>query len=319
MNPTISIQDLRNGSILALSKAITLVESHKKEHRIEAHELLKACMPHSGKSIRIGITGVPGAGKSTFIESFGKLLHSENRRIAVLAIDPSSSKNRGSILGDKTRMNELSALPNVFIRPSPAGDELGGVHRATRESIILCEAAGYDTIIIETVGVGQSEWAVHNMTDVFLLLAISGAGDELQGIKRGIMEMADIIAINKSDGDNEIKAQQAAQQIRSALHFFSSNEGDWMPRVINCSSLYNQHIDEVWRIIQQFIEHQKIKNLFESNRQKQQLDWFNTSLRNSLIEFVTQGHLDDIKNVQEKILAKDMTPQEAVDFVLSKI
>ncbi|MBP7477377.1 MAG: methylmalonyl Co-A mutase-associated GTPase MeaB, partial [Chitinophagales bacterium] len=231
-------------------------------------------------------------------------------------IDPSSSKNRGSILGDKTRMNELSALPNVFIRPSPAGDELGGVHRATRESILLCEAAGYDTIIIETVGVGQSEWAVHNMTDVFLLLAISGAGDELQGIKRGIMEMADIIAINKSDGDNEIKAQQAAQQIRSALHFFSSNEGDWTPRVINCSSLYNQHIDEVWNSIQQFIEHQKIKNLFETNRQKQQLDWFHTSLKNAIIhQFIEDKNLV-IQEIEAKILSGDISPNEGVDGVI---
>lgn len=316
MNPTISIQDLRNGSILALSKAITLVESNKKEHRTDAHALLKACMPFSGKSIRIGITGVPGGGKSTFIESFGKLLHSQNRRIAVLAIDPSSSKNRGSILGDKTRMNELSALPNVFIRPSPAGDELGGVHRATRESILLCEAAGYDTIIIETVGVGQSEWAVHNMTDVFLLLAISGAGDELQGIKRGIMEMADIIAINKSDGDNEIKAQQAAQQIRSALHFFSSNEGDWTPRVINCSSLYNQHIDEVWKVIQQFVEHQKIKNIFESNRQKQQLDWFHNSLKNTVINKFLEDKNLVIQEIEAKILSGDISPNEGVDEMI---
>ena len=219
------------GNIAALSRAITLVESTNPIHLEKANEVIAACLPHANQSLRIGITGVPGVGKSTFIEAFGMHLTALGKKVAVLAVDPSSTISHGSILGDKTRMEELVKDQNAFIRPSASGETLGGVARKTRESIILCEAAGFDTIIIETVGVGQSETAVHSMVDFFLLLKISGAGDELQGIKRGIMEMADAIVINKADGDNIRKAKMAKTEFKRALHLFPAKQSGWMPTV----------------------------------------------------------------------------------------
>jgi LAO/AO transport system kinase len=215
------------GNRTVLSQAITLLESSNPRHFDTAQKVIENCLPHSARSVRIGITGVPGAGKSTFIESFGKLLTGNGRKLAVLAIDPSSSNTRGSILGDKTRMENLSVDPDAFIRPSPAAGTLGGVARKTRESIILCEAAGFDTVLVETVGVGQSETAVSSMVDFFLLLMIAGAGDELQGIKRGIMEMADLVAINKADGPNKLLAERAASEFRNALHYFPPSPSGW--------------------------------------------------------------------------------------------
>ncbi|MEY2629725.1 MAG: GTPase ArgK, partial [Bacteroidota bacterium] len=254
------------GDISALSRAITLVESTNPSHLAKANDIISACLPHANQSVRIGITGVPGVGKSTFIEAFGKYLTGLGKKVAVLAVDPSSSISHGSILGDKTRMEELVKDPNAFIRPSASGETLGGVARKTRETIILCEAAGFDTIIIETVGVGQSETAVHSMVDFFLLLKIAGAGDELQGIKRGIMEMADAIVINKADGDNIAKAKLAKTEFNRALHLFPAKRSGWVPKVTTCSAYEKTGIDEVWQLISSYFELVKANHYFEEKR-----------------------------------------------------
>ncbi|MBW6491171.1 MAG: methylmalonyl Co-A mutase-associated GTPase MeaB [Lentimicrobium sp.] len=267
------LDGIRNFNRSLFSQAITLVESSLPEHQIIAQELIALCLPYSGNSIRLGITGVPGAGKSTFIEALGNHLTSAGHRLAVLAIDPSSSRTKGSILGDKTRMEGLSVHPNAFIRPSPSAGSLGGVARKTREIIILCEAAGFDTIFVETVGVGQSEIAVHSMVDFFLLLMISGAGDELQGIKRGIMEMADAIAINKADGDNKTRAQIACTQVKNALHLFPLPDSGWSPPALTCSSLTGDGISLIWDTIGEYINFSKKNGYFEKKRlhQNQQI------------------------------------------------
>ena len=280
----IFIDKILNGDISYLSRAITLIESTNSNHQKKANKILEACLPHSNKSIRIGITGVPGVGKSTFIESFGKHLTSCGKKVAVLAVDPSSSVNKGSILGDKTRMEQLVTDKNAFIRPSPSGNSLGGVAQKTRESIILCEAAGYDTIIIETVGVGQSETTVHSMVDFFLLLKIAGAGDELQGIKRGIIEMADAIIINKADGENIKNAKMAQIEFNRALHLYPPKESGWIPKVLIASALKNEGIEQIYKTIQKFISQNK-KNLFFSKKRNLQnkfwlLETINTKLKN---------------------------------------
>jgi len=249
-----------------LSKAITLIESYLTEHQRLSQEIIAKCLTHSGKSIRIGITGVPGAGKSTFIEVFGKFLTSSGHKLAVLAIDPSSSRSRGSILGDKTRMEELAVDENAFIRPSPSAGSLGGVARKTRETIILCEAAGFDIIIVETVGVGQSETAVHSIVDFFLLLMLAGAGDELQGIKRGIMEMADAVVINKADGDNVPRVNMALTELRNALNFLHQAESGWPPVADSCSALTGAGIPRVWEIISDYIGFVKSNGYFDKRR-----------------------------------------------------
>ncbi|WP_304343774.1 methylmalonyl Co-A mutase-associated GTPase MeaB [Chryseobacterium koreense] len=252
-------EGIKSGDKRILGKAITLVESKKPEHRIQAEELLKAILPFMGNSIRIGITGTPGAGKSTFIENFGRLAVSKGKKVAVLAIDPSSSLNKGSILGDKTRMEELAKEENAFIRPSPSSGFLGGVANTTFETMLICEAAGYDFILIETVGVGQSEVLVSDITDVFLFLKIIGGGDELQAIKRGIMEMVDVIFINKVDEENLTKAKNTKVELMRALHFMPSKEKDWKVPVLLGSALNNQGLDEVFAKIDDFIS-LKIKN-----------------------------------------------------------
>ena len=256
------ITGILEGDKAALSRAITLVESTNPEHLEKANEVIKGCLPHANNSIRIGITGVPGVGKSTFIEAFGTHLTALGKKVAVLAVDPSSSISHGSILGDKTRMEELVKDKKAFIRPSASGGTLGGVARKTREAIILCEACGFDTIIIETVGVGQSETAVHSMVDFFLLLKISGAGDELQGIKRGIMEMTDTIVINKADGDNIVKAKLAKSEFNRALHLFPPKSSGWMPKVTTCSAYEKTGIDGIWDIITEYIEWVKSNQYF---------------------------------------------------------
>jgi LAO/AO transport system kinase len=270
------------GDIAALSRAITLVESTSASHLAKANEIITACLPHANQSVRIGITGVPGVGKSTFIEAFGKYLTGLGKKVAVLAVDPSSSISHGSILGDKTRMEELVKDPNAFIRPSASGETLGGVARKTRETIILCEAAGFDTIIIETVGVGQSETAVHSMVDFFLLLKIAGAGDELQGIKRGIMEMADAIVINKADGDNIAKAKLAKTEFNRALHLFPSKRSGWVPKVTTCSAYEKTGIDEVWQLISAYFELVKANHYFEEKRQSQNQYWMMETINEQL-------------------------------------
>ena len=276
------VQGLANGDISILGRAITLVESTKAEHQALAQKILEQSMSMTGKSIRIGITGVPGVGKSTFIEGFGKHITAMGKKVAVLAIDPSSEEGRGSILGDKTRMEKLSKDALAFIRPSPTAGSLGGVARKTRESILLCEAAGYEIILVETVGVGQSETAVHSMVDFFLLLMLAGAGDELQGIKRGIMEMADAIAITKADGDNLNPSKIAVNEYKRGLHLFPSKKNKWIPRVLTCSSYENKGITEIWDTIDSFMNHCITNNHFEENRKKQAQFWLHESIQEQL-------------------------------------
>lgn len=277
------IDGITSGNRMLLSRAITLIESTKQEHQDLAQEIIEGCLPHAGDSIRIGITGVPGVGKSTFIEAFGNyVIKEEDRTLAVLAVDPSSSKTRGSILGDKTRMETLSNHPKAYIRPTPTSGSLGGVARSTRETITLCEAAGFNTILIETVGVGQSETAVHSMVDFFLLLMLAGAGDELQGIKRGIMEMADSIVINKADSGNEDAAKRALSEYKNALHLFPPTESGWIPKVTTCSAFHNKGIDKVWSIIEQFMRHTKAKGYFSEKRKEQASYWLDESINQEL-------------------------------------
>ena len=260
------LQGILSGNRVILSKAITLIESSKKEHQELAQEIIEKCLPHSGKSFRLGITGVPGVGKSTFIEAIGMYLIGQGKKIAVLAIDPSSQRSKGSILGDKTRMEDLANNPNAFIRPSASAGSLGGVARKTKETIILCEAAGFDTIFVETVGVGQSETAVASMVDFFLLLMLAGAGDELQGIKRGIMEMADMILINKAEGDNLQKAKLARTQYENALHLFPPAPSGWTPLVETCSALHHQGMETVWKMIEDYLKLVENNGYFDKNR-----------------------------------------------------
>ena len=249
------VEGILAGNITTLSQAITLVESSNPNHYAQAQEIIEACLPHAGKSVRIGITGVPGAGKSTFIEAIGNMVAGLRHKLAVLAIDPSSERSGGSILGDKTRMESICNNPSVFVRPSPSAGSLGGVARKTRETIVLCEAAGFDVIFIETVGVGQSETAVHSMVDLFMLLQISGAGDELQGIKRGIMEMADLMVITKADGENIHKAELAQTQFQGALRLFPVPESGWRPKVYTSSAVARTGLEEVWKGVEEYLDH----------------------------------------------------------------
>lgn len=267
------VYGILNRDKTALSRAITLIESTNAKHLEQANAVISGCLPFANHSVRIGITGVPGVGKSTFIEAFGKFLTASGRKVAVLAVDPSSTLSHGSILGDKTRMEELVKDENAYIRPSASGETLGGVARKTREAIILCEAAGFDTVIIETVGVGQSETAVHSMVDFFLLLKISGAGDELQGIKRGIMEMADAIVINKADGDNIRKANLAKTEFNRALHLFPAKNSGWQPTVSTCSAITKDGISESWRTISDYLELTNSNGYFQQKRQNQNQYW----------------------------------------------
>lgn len=307
------VTGIRSGNRMILSRAITMVESENPDHFQMAQDIIERCLPHSGNSLRIGITGVPGVGKSTFIETFGKLLTKQGHKLAVLAIDPSSERSKGSILGDKTRMESLSVDDNAFIRPSPSGNTLGGVARKTRETIILCEAAGFDIILVETVGVGQSETVVKSMVDFFLLLMLAGAGDELQGIKRGIMEMADCLLINKADGNNKPSAQQAQIQYRAALKLFPRNESQWTVPVEICSALEGFAIDTVWSLIQDYVKMTKENGFFEHNRTEQLVNifhnWINYSLQNG---FYNDGK---IKAEMERLLPivrnKQISPYKA--------
>ncbi len=276
------VKGILDGNITTLAQAITLVESSNPAHHAQAQEIIEACLPHSGNSIRIGITGVPGAGKSSFIEATGNMITSLRHKLAVLAIDPSSERSGGSILGDKTRMESISSNKDIFIRPSPAAGSLGGVARKSRETIILCEAAGFDVIFIETVGVGQSETAVHSMTDMFLMLQISGAGDELQGIKRGIMEMADMMVVTKADGENKTKAEVAKSQYQSAMRLFPMPESQWRPEAFTCSSVEKTGLEEVWKGVEQYIEHVKGNGYFMHNRQRQLKYWMYETINDAL-------------------------------------
>lgn len=304
---------------VALSRAITLIESTNIDHLNKANEVISGCLPFANKSVRIGITGVPGVGKSTFIESFGTFLTSIGKKVAVLAVDPSSSLNHGSILGDKTRMEELVKNENAFIRPSASGATLGGVARKTREAIILCEAAGFDVILIETVGVGQSETAVHSMVDFFLLLKISGAGDELQGIKRGIMEMADAIVINKADGDNINKAKLAKTEFSRALHLFPQKKSGWQPQVSTCSAIESNGIEAIWDTMERYFDLVKYNKYFESNRQNQSQFWMMETINDQLKgNFYSHPMVKESLVELKKLVADDkVSPFTAASKLLS--
>lgn len=310
------VEAILAGDRSMLSQAVTLVESSLPEHQTIAQQVIEKCLPYAGKSVRLGITGVPGAGKSTFIEALGMHLVRGGHQLAVLAIDPSSERSKGSILGDKTRMEELSVAKNAFIRPSPSAGSLGGVARKTRESIILCEAAGFDTIFVETVGVGQSETAVHSMVDFFLLIQLAGTGDELQGIKRGIMEMADGIAINKCDGTNVEKAKVARTQFQNALHLFPAHESGWSPEAITCSSVELNGIPQVWDMIGRYIDFVKQNEYFDKKRTEQSKYWMYESINDQLKANFYQN--DEIKKLlvenENKVLSNELS-----SFVAAKI
>ena len=311
-------QRILQGNNTALSQAITIIESTAKKHSTTAEAIIKNCLPHANKSVRIGITGVPGVGKSSFIERFGSLLTEKGKKVAVLAVDPSSSVSKGSILGDKTRMEELVKNPNAFIRPSASGTSLGGVARKTREAIILCEAAGYEIIIIETVGVGQSETAVHSMTDFFLLLKLAGAGDELQGIKRGIMEMADAIAINKADGENLKAAKLAKTEFNRALHLYPPKDNGWIPKTLTCSALENEGIKEIWDLIENYISEAKETHYFQHHRNQQNKFWLLQTIESRLkTDFYENPAIKEALEEQIGLLnAGKATPFQAAERLL---
>ncbi len=318
------VEGILSSDISMLSQAVTLVESNKSEHQAIAQEIIERCLPYSGHSIRIGLTGVPGAGKSTSIDSLGMYLCEKGQKLAVLAIDPSSERSGGSILGDKTRMERLAHHKNAFIRPSPTAGSLGGVARKTRETIILCEAAGYDTIIVETVGVGQSETAVHSMVDFFLLIQLAGTGDELQGIKRGIMEMADAIIINKADGDNIPKANLAASHFRNALHLFPKTESGWEPKVLTYSGFYGMGIEEIWEMIQAYKSFVVETGFFTLKRQSQAKWWMQETVQEILRRSFYE-HQDVRKlypQLEDKVLKDQVSSfiaaQQLIDTYLSK-
>jgi LAO/AO transport system kinase len=320
----ITVDDLSRGILTGnrsyLSRAITLIESSRSDDQEIARQLVSQCLPHSGKSVRLGITGVPGAGKSTFIESFGIYLIEKGHKVAVLAIDPSSQRSKGSILGDKTRMENLSANPNAFIRPSATAGTLGGVARATREAVILCEAAGFDLIIIETVGVGQSETAVSGIVDFFLLLMLAGGGDELQGIKRGIMEMADLIVINKADGDNVKKAEMAKREYENALHLFPLLPSGWGPKVLTASAIYGSGLSEIWSVINEYMELTRGNGYFKNNRKEQSLHILQESIRQNLSSgfFNHPSIKGELKTIEQQILNEKLSPYQAAGQLLDK-
>ena len=301
------VEGILKGNINILSQAITLVESAKPEHQAVAQEVINRCLPSSGRSVRIGITGVPGAGKSTFIESFGKYLTGQGHKIAVLAIDPSSERSKGSILGDKTRMEELACDPHAYIRPSPSAGSLGGVARKTREAMILCETAGFDIILIETVGVGQSETAVHSMVDFFLLVQIAGAGDELQGIKRGIMEMADSIIINKADGNNIQRAELAKAQLQTALHFFPPHESGVMPKVMTCSAYERTGIDAIWENILHYCSETQQNGYFDVRRAEKSKYWMYETIDEQLRNHFYQSQKENLKIAEKQVMSNQVS------------
>lgn len=311
---------LRQGDRVALSSALTLLESSATADRVLAKDLIQLALPYSGKSRRIGITGVPGVGKSTFVEAFGKKIIAEGKRLAVLAIDPSSEKGGGSILGDKTRMEVLSAKEEAFIRPSPSGSNLGGVARATRESILLCEAAGYDYVFVETVGVGQSETVVHSMVDFFLLLMLAGAGDELQGIKRGIMEMADLLLINKADGENKQAARNAQREYKNALHLLPPKESGWTAKTATISALESYNLDLVSQTIDEFWEHVLANGFLDLNRNEQDVRWFHEAVKSDLLNLLYKGEgaKERQKQLEDQIQSKKVSPFEAADSWLNE-
>lgn len=315
------VNAIREGNRVVLAQAITLAESNRTEDVMLAHQIITELLPQTGNSVRIGITGVPGVGKSTFIETFGTYLTSQSKKVAVLTVDPSSSKTKGSILGDKTRMENLARNPNAFIRPTPTGNTLGGVADRTRETILLCEAAGFDVIIIETVGVGQSETTVRSMVDFFLLLMLAGAGDELQGIKKGIMEMADAIVITKCDGENKKAANLARANYQHALHLVSATDSGWQPQVLTSSALENTGIEETWKVITDYLEFVEPNGYFVQNRQLQNRNWFYESIQAHVLKNI--GQWEQIKNnmhrFEKEIDSGKRLPSEAARQLITEV
>lgn len=306
------------GDRVKLARTITLIESNAQAHFEKSHNVLQKLLPDTGKSIRIGISGVPGAGKSTLIEALGIFLINQGHKVAVLTIDPSSSITKGSILGDKTRMEKLSRENNCFIRPSPSGGALGGVARKSRETILVCEAAGYDIILIETVGVGQSEITVRSMVDFFLLVQIAGAGDELQGIKKGVMEISDAIAVNKADGDNETKANIARSEYATALHYLQPATEGWSSKALAVSALTGKGIEELWNTISEFIEQTKSSGIFNKRRDNQKIEWVFKMVEDELLDsFYTNEEIKNgIPSTKEQVLSGKLIPTNAAKQLL---
>ncbi len=312
--PSLTVSDyvegVRNNDRTILAKTITLIESSSPKHTEQAAKVLKELMPHSGRSIRIGITGIPGVGKSTFIECLGSMLTKLEHKVAVMAVDPSSALSGGSILGDKTRMEKLSVDPNAFIRPSPSGGTLGGVTRKTREAIIVCEAAGYDIILIETVGVGQSEIAVRSMVDFFLLLMLTGAGDDLQGIKRGIMELADLLVVNKADGENRLAAETLAGEFNKFLHYLMPATEGWTTEATACSSTTGVGVKEVWNLIESFKTKMQASGKYDNRRREQAKDWMNAMIEDRLLaDFNSNKAVKKLlPEIEAAVLAGELSP-----------
>ncbi|MBJ2175383.1 methylmalonyl Co-A mutase-associated GTPase MeaB [Aureibaculum sp. A20] len=320
LNAAEYINGVLAGDRVLLSRAITIIESNLTSDKKLAKEIIQSILPNSGNSIRIGITGVPGVGKSTFIEAFGKLLISKGHKVAILSIDPSSQRSKGSILGDKTRMEDLANLDEAYIRPSASGDTLGGVANKTGETMFLCEAAGYDVILVETVGVGQSETAVHSMTDFFLLLMLAGAGDELQGIKKGIMEMADMLVINKADGDNVKMSQMAKRQYQNALHIFPLSESGWSPLVSTVSAIKNTGIEWVWDEIGNYKKLVYDNGYFVKNRNRQKIQWMYNNINDSLKElfYGSKDISKELTGLEEKVISSEISPVKAAENIIKK-
>jgi LAO/AO transport system kinase len=319
-SPNDYISGVLAGDRTMLSRAITLVESTSPLHEAQAQEVLQRLLPHTGKAQRIGITGVPGVGKSTFIERLGCFLTEQGRKLAVLTIDPTSQRSKGSILGDKTRMEKLSRDPRAFIRPSPAGESLGGVARRTRETLLLCEAAGFDIVIVETVGVGQSETALRSMVDFFLLLLLPGAGDELQGIKKGIIEMADAVLINKADGENRLRAEQARAEQQSAVHCLQAATPHWTTETALCSGLTGEGIAETWELIQRFFRELEPKKVIAQRRQQQSLEWMSSLIHDELLRrFYHQPKIKSrLAELQNQVLLGEITATRAARDLLDE-
>ena len=314
------INGVLKGDRVLLSRAITIIESNLDSDKVLAKEIIQAILPYSGKSIRIGITGVPGVGKSTFIEAFGKHLIADGKKVAILSIDPSSQRSKGSILGDKTRMEELANMKEAYIRPSASGDTLGGVANKTGETMLLCEANGYDVVLIETVGVGQSETAVHGMTDFFLLLMLSGAGDELQGIKKGIMEMADMVVINKADGDNVRMSELARLQYQNALHIFPQSDSGWSPVVSTASAIKNIGIANVWDEISNFKKLVDENGYFLKNRNHQQIQWMYNNINEELknLFYGSKNIKKHLSKLEKEIVSAKISPVEAAEIMIQE-
>ena len=318
IDPAVLAEEIIRGNVNALSKAITLIESHHPGDRKKAADLLDLLLPKTGNSIRIAVSGVPGSGKSSFIESFGNLLTSLGKKVAVLAIDPSSESSKGSILGDKTRMTSLASNPHAFVRPSPSSGTLGGVAEKTRETIFLCEAAGYEIVLIETVGVGQSEIEAHSMVDFFILILLTGAGDELQGIKRGIMEMADLVLVNKADGANLEKAKIACQEISRALHLLPGHSSGWEPLAMTCSAYENKGISEAWDQVIKYISLVKSNGHFDINRKEQSGKWLHESIRQQIINrFYENPQIkEQLALMEEKVKNNKISLRKALSELL---